>query len=240
MSRVTFAASPTGSGAGTITALDSLGQFSLKVRFPASFINAVPNNTERFLVAINKLRGGEAVRVGVQGRSTGEYRLWTNGSFLPAVTPPTVLKSNLPAGDVVLYAQLIVGTGTGQVFLFDADTGAVLTSATANIAAAATTGAGTGAVTLHNVAQASNYDGLAIYSAALSADARWQAPAAADANALEVWGFTEQTGTTATGLVSATAMTLTDNGWLSGGAWPASSGPSPAAIEYYRRFLSDL
>lgn len=79
-------------------------------------------------------------------------------------------------------------------------------------------------------------DGIAVYSAVLAGDARWSAPAAADANILSMVCFDEGTGTTAADAATGGSnLTLSGAGWQSGGTWasdttaPTLSSPTGAA-----------
>jgi len=145
-------------------------------------------------------------------------------------------KSLLVATDFyTLYAEIDnAATPKRNVTLYD-DTGtALLTSADPGYSVNMSTAASNGAVTLgQSIRSASptgialEVDGAAIYSARLTGAAKYQAPAATDANLLSMVTFDEGSGSTAANSVTgAQSFTLTNQTWVSGGTWDNAAASS--------------
>lgn len=223
MARLTFAGSPTGSATcATQTKFENLTGIYGKICMDRGLLNSVPDYTARTIFSMpNK----STFVVQVVGRDTGFFKI-TVGDAVDAVDTADIAKSSLPAsGDVILYFHRFTGAGGRGSELFKPD-GTSLGSITNGVGSDLATGASSGNWTLHNVAQAADYDGMAIYSAV--PPSKFGVPTSADANLVALY-FMATGADEVGGGTSFTTSNATFDG--TAGAWD-SAAATPRRVYY--------
>jgi hypothetical protein len=150
-----------------------------------------------------------------------------------------LLLSALPANgnDVVLYLERL---GTTLRYAVGTPDGAEIVSTTATTGGLTTvTGSGTGAIAIPTSSPAPGLrlDTLGVLSAARTGHARFARPLTSDGDAIGLYYFDENTGTTtADSIVGGTPLTLAGGAALSaGGTWGSGAGGGIAASVLRRR-----